>query len=180
MRARDVVMFLSIEGAHSNVKEPDMRAIGRAIVVAASTVAALGMTGGTAWAQAQPSTMIEHNATDTFHDEVPCVGPATITITYNAVEHTTTTATGFHETSTQTGTFSAVLDDGSGTATGKFTMWDGFNSPDGVNGEGTFNFSGHVSTGPGAGTNWHDTAHFTGPLAEGSTPKVAFDRFRCF
>ena len=50
----------------------------------------------------------------------------------------------------------------------------------GVNGEGTFTFSGHVSTGPGAGMNWHETAHFTGPLAEGSNPKVAFDRFRCF
>jgi hypothetical protein len=37
-----------------------------------------------------------------------------------------------------------------------------------------------VSTGPGAGTHWHETAHFTGPLANGSNPKVAFDRFRCF
>jgi len=173
-------MFLCIEDARSNVKEPHTRAMRPAVAVAALTVAALAMTGGTAWAQAQPSTTTEHNATETFHDELPCVGPATITITYNAVEHTTTTATGFHETSTQTGTFSAVLDDGSGTATGKFTMWDGFNSADGVNGEGTFTFSGHVSTGPGAGTNWHETAHFTGPLAEGSNPKVAFDRFRCF
>src|SRR6266567_469080 len=116
-------MFLCIENARSNVKEPHMRALRRAIAVAALTVAALGVSGGTAWAQSQPSTTTEHNATGTFHDELPCVGPATITITYNAVEHTTTTATGFHETSTQTGTFSAVLDDGSGTATGRFTMW---------------------------------------------------------
>jgi len=150
------------------------------MAAAALAVAALGMTGGTAWAGTQPSTTTVQHATQTFHDVVPCVGLATITITFNAVEHTTTTTTGFHETSTQTGTFSAVLDDGSGTATGKFTMWDGFNSADGVNGEGTFTFSGHVSTGPGTGTSWHETAHFTGPLAEGSNPKVAFDRFRCF
>jgi hypothetical protein len=154
-----------------------MRGIGLA---AAAAVLVAGVLGGAgpASAAATPETDHVHAGTETIHDILPCVGPATITITYNAVEHTTTTSTGFHETDTMTGTFTAVLDAG-GTSAGKFTIWDGFNTANGVTGETTFTFNGHVSEGIGAGTNWNFVAHLTGPLDPSQLPIVAFERDRC-
>lgn len=139
----------------------------------------LGVAGTASATGATPTTTTTHGVTETFHDEVPCVGFGDITIVYNSVEHQTVTPRGGeHDTFTQTGTFSAVLDAG-GTATGKFTIWGNFNTANGVTGNSTFTFNGHVSTGIGAGTNWHDNAHFTGSLDEAIDPIVAFDRFRC-
>src|SRR5213592_2024516 len=89
---------------------------------------------------ASATTVTEHGVTETFHDEVPCVGFGDITITYNSVEHESTNpGGGVHATFTQTGTFTAVLDQG-GTSSGKFTMWGNFNSQDGVTGNSTFTF----------------------------------------
>jgi hypothetical protein len=116
---------------------------------------------------------------------LPCVGDATITLTYNVVEHVSIGTNGSaHGTFTQTGTFVAVLDAG-GTSTGRFTTWGGFNGiPGGSNGTSTSTFSGTVKTGPGAGTSWNEVMHATAPLdAEGNPildlAKVAFDNFRC-
>jgi hypothetical protein len=68
-------------------------------------------------------TITEHGVTETFHDQVPCVGFGEITTTCNSVEHESTTpGGGFHATFTETGTFTAVLDAG-GTSSGKFTIW---------------------------------------------------------
>jgi hypothetical protein len=136
-------------------------------------------------AAASADTNTEHNVTETMHDVVPCVGEATITITYNAVEHFSIGANGSaHGTFTQTGTFVAVLDAG-GTSTGRFTIWGGFNGiPGGANGTTTFTFSGTVKTGVGAGTSWSEVMHATAPLDADGNPmldlaKVAFDNFRC-
>ena len=91
---------------------------------------------------------------------------------------------GFHATFTQTGTFSAVLDQG-GTSSGRFTTWGNFNTDTtGQQANGTFIFSLTVKSGVGAGTHFNETAHFTGPVdAEGnpifSLAKVAFDNVRC-
>jgi hypothetical protein len=134
---------------------------------------------------ASADTVTEHNVSETFHDELPCVGPATITITYNEVEHFSIAADGsFHGTFTQAGTFIAVLDAG-GTSTGRFTIWGGFNgSPGGSNGTSTFTFSGTVKTGPAAGTKWHEVMHATAPIDDEGNPildlaRVAFDNFSC-
>src|SRR5262249_22941358 len=94
---------------------------------AATLLAASFLAPASAWAAANPETTTEHRATETFHDLVPCIGDGQITITYNAVEHTTENASGFHATFTQTGTFSAVLDQG-GTSAGRFTNWGNFNT----------------------------------------------------
>jgi energy-converting hydrogenase Eha subunit E len=154
----------------------------RRLVLALLSAAALLLLPATA---ATADTNIEHNVSETMHDQVPCVGLATITITYNAVEHFSAAADGsVHGTATQTGTFIAVLDAG-GTSSGRFTVWDGFNvSADGSRATFTFTFSGTVKSGVGAGTTWHEVSHVTGPLDADGNPifdlaKVAFDRFTC-
>jgi VCBS repeat-containing protein len=154
----------------------------RRLVLALMSVAALlVLPVGTAAAD----TVTEHNVTETMHDVLPCVGDATITVTYNEVDHFSQAANGsVHGTSTQTGTFSAVLDAG-GTSTGRFTVWDGFNSSaDGSQHTFTLTLSGTVKSGVGAGTNWNEVTHFTGPVDASGEPildlaKVAFDNFRC-
>ena len=158
----------------------------RRIALLAALVAALVWPAGSALADpAQPTTTTVHNVTETFHDEVPCVGFGDITLTYNLVEHVTANDSGFHFTFTQTGTFSAVLDAG-GTSAGRFTVWGGGNSD--LTGEKTnmtFTFSGTIRSGVGAGTSWNSVDHFTGPIdpATGEPnfdlAKVAFSRFSC-
>jgi hypothetical protein len=154
-------------------------ALGAATLLAASFLAPAG-----AWAAANPETTHEHHATETFHDEVPCVGAGVITITYNEVDHMTANANGFHATFTQTGTFSAVLDQG-GTSSGRFTTWGNFNTDTtGQQANGTFIFSLTVKSGVGAGTHFNENAHFTGPVDADGNPifslaKVAFDNARC-
>lgn len=143
------------------------------------SAAAMTMAPAAAWAApAETTTETVHQVTETFSDELPCVGFGEITLVYNGVSHTTATDSGVHETFTQTGRFSIVLD-GGGTSTGRFTLWGGFNTADGENGTGTFTFSGTVRDGVGEGTKWNSVSHFTGSLDEGADPKVAFDRFRC-
>jgi hypothetical protein len=154
----------------------------RRLVLALMSVAALlVLPAGTAAAD----TVTARNVTETMHDVLPCVGAATITVTYNAVDHVSQAANGsVHETSTNTGTFSAVMDAG-GTSTGRFTVWDGANhSADSSQVTFTLTFSGTVKSGVGAGTNWNEVSHFTGALDADGNPipdlvKVAFDNFRC-
>jgi hypothetical protein len=160
-----------------------MKGLARVLAVAVTVVGAwLAPVGASA--SALPVTITQHNATDTIHDEVPCVGLGDITITFNSVEHFTVNDNGFHSTFTQTGTFAAVLDAG-GTSAGRFTIWGGFNTDStGQNANGTFTFSGTVKSGVGAGTKWNSVSHFTGPVDANGEPipslaKVAFDRFRC-
>jgi len=136
-------------------------------------------------ATASADTITAHNQTEVIHDVLPCVGDATITITYNAVEHFNQAANGsLHGTFTQTGTFSAVLDAG-GTSAGRFTIWGGFSAnPATGQGTTTFTFSGTIKSGTGAGTSWHEVMHYTGSFDADGNPdfnvvKVAFDRFRC-
>ena len=152
----------------------------RLVLAFLSAVVLLVLPAGIAAAD----TVTEHNVTETMHDALPCVGDATITITYNEVDHFSQAANGsIHGTSTQTGTFSAVMDAG-GTSTGRFTVWDGFSiSPDG-SGTFTITFSGTVKSGVGAGTGWHEVMHVTGTFDADGNPipdltKVAFDKFRC-
>ena len=154
-------------------------ALGAATLLAASFLAPAG-----ALAAANPVTTTEHHATETFQDQVPCIGTGEITITYNEVDHTTENANGFHTTFTQTGTFSAVMDQG-GTSSGRFTTWGNFNTDTtGQQANGTFIFSLTVKSGVGAGTHFNENSHFTGPVDADGNPifdlaKVAFDNARC-
>jgi hypothetical protein len=135
----------------------------RLVLALMSVVALLVLPVGAAAAD----TVIEHNVTETMHDVLPCVGDATITVIYNAVEHFSQAADGSgHGSSTQTGTFSAVMDAG-GTSTGRFTEWDGFNvSADGSQATFTMTFSGTVKSGVGAGRTGTRSGTSPGP----STP----------
>jgi hypothetical protein len=151
---------------------------------AATLLAASFLAPASAWAGANPVTTHEHNATETFHDQVPCVDTGEITITYNEVDHMTENATGFHATFTQTGTFSAVLDQG-GTSSGRFTTWGNFNANTTTQqANGTNIFSLTVKSGVGAGTHFNEVSHFTGPVDADGNPifslaKVAFDNANC-
>jgi hypothetical protein len=149
------------------------------VLTAMGAAAAFAFATGLGMSPALADTVTQHQVTQVIQDVVPCVGPATITIVFNTVEHQSTNpGGGFHATDTTTGTFTAVLDAG-GVSAGHFTVWDNFNTPDGVTGEGSFTFNGHVSSGVGAGTNWHENAHFVGLLDPTSIPKVAFDKSHC-
>ena len=105
------------------------------------------------------------NGTETFVDVVPtCAGggPAyVITLTFNAVEHTTTFADGSsHETFTETGNFVATpLNDPTlPSYTGKFTVWGGFNANNNVV-NGTFTFNVHGTGSDGSTINTHEVDH---------------------
>jgi hypothetical protein len=154
-------------------------AVGAATLLAGSFLAPAG-----ALAAANPETTTEHHATETFHDQVPCIGTGEITITYNEVDHSTENANGFHATFTQTGSFSAVLDQG-GTSSGRFTTWGNFNTDTtGQQANTTFIFSLTVKSGVGAGTHFNEVGHFTGPVDADGNPifdlaKVAFDNANC-
>jgi hypothetical protein len=154
----------------------------RRLVLAIISATALLLLPATA---ASADTITAHNETEVIHDVLPCVGDATITLTYNEVEHFNVAHDGsVHGTFTQTGTFAAVLDAG-GTSSGRFTVWGGFSSSaDGSQGTTTFTFSGTIKSGVGAGTSWNEVMHFTGPFDADGNPmfdfaKVAFDKFRC-
>lgn len=112
--------------------------------------------------------------TETFRDVLPCVGKATITITYNAVFHATQLDDGtYHLTGTLTGTFTAETKQA--TYSGHFTQWFGENSNrKSFNGTFTFHVSGSGTD--GSTINFQETAHFS-VSASGAT--VEFDKARC-
>ena len=92
----------------------------RAVAMAGVGMAlVLGPVGPAYAAPAETTTTTVHRVTETFEDPdvVPCLGEgedaplAVITVTYNAVEHTTVKGEALHETFTQTGTFRAVYED---------------------------------------------------------------------
>lgn len=168
----------------------------RAPIVVAVAALFLGAMAGSALAS-KPITLTFHekHATDTFHEEIPCIdggAEATITITENGVFHVTAAGIDdqgtpdpdddvfippYHVTGTFTGTFVAVPDDPSlPTFTGHFTQWFGENSNTKTH-VGTFTFTviGHGSD--GSTLKFHDTAHFR------VTPQgvvLEFDKPRCF
>jgi len=102
-----------------------------------SVLAALALAGSTgalaSGAGAVSFTQPIKNLTETNHDVVPCVGPATFTTVSNGALHVTFLTSGpgagtFWFTITETGSISVVPDDASlPTFTGHFTFWDGDN-----------------------------------------------------
>jgi hypothetical protein len=138
------------------------------------------MVGGLFSSGAQGAvTETEHlkNFTETFVDQLPCVGGrARITLTYNAVFHFTATKNGEHFTGTITGRLVAdPLTPGVPTYRGHFTQWFGNNSnPKTSNGCFTFNVNARASD--GSRLQFHENAHF---IANKSGVAVVFDKIRC-
>ena len=139
--------------------------------------------GAVALALAVPAsateTVTEHEkrATETFVDELPCVGEATITITFNAVFHLTENSKGFHVTFTSAGKFVADPTDPTlPTYRGRFTQWFGEHSTEKVEG-GTFTFSVTGKGDDGSRIRFHEVAHFTvnknGLIVEFEKPKCS-------
>src|SRR5512135_2381802 len=133
---------------------------------------------------AQSFTQTFHNATDTFQQLIPCIGPdaaganGTITITYNGVMHFTVNEAGdFWGTGTETGTAVAVPDDPSlPTYTGHFTTWFGV-SENNRNYVESQTFTVHATGTDGSSITFHETMHLTyngnGELV------VSFDKAMC-
>jgi hypothetical protein len=131
-------------------------------------VLATTLSVGSAGAGASPpETETTHEkGTDTFVDVVPsCTEDGalyTITIDFNLVEHATVFEDGrAHFTFTQTGTFVAVPfeDPTLPDASGRFTVWGGFNdNGKAVNGTFTFNVRGQFED--GTRFSIHVTEHF--------------------
>ena len=125
-------------------------------------LAALGFAGSVL-AAAQSTTTHEHGATETFTDVICEEGTLyEITTTYNGVDHVTSTASGFHETFTEAGTFVAIDIATGETVTGHFTIWGGYNENPGGAASGTFTFSAHGTGDAGTTVNAHSTEHFNG------------------
>src|SRR6266545_5810805 len=169
----------------------------RAPMVVVLAVLFLGVTAGSARAS-KPVTVTFHekNATESFHDVIPCLeggAGATITTTENGVFHVTAAGIDdqgtpdpeddvfippYHITGTFTGTVVAVPDDPSlPTYTGHFTTWFGENSnAKSFVDTDTFTVIAHGSD--GSIIKFHDTFHVT-VNAQGQVT-VEFDKPHCF
>jgi hypothetical protein len=128
-------------------------------------VAAAGFVPAAAGASPPETDTITVKDTETFVDVVPTCAedapPYEITIDYNLVEHSTVSDKGAHFTFTQTGTFVAVaLEEGEPDASGRFTVWGGFNENPGGAVNGTFTFSARGRFEDGTRINTHFTDHF--------------------
>ena len=143
-----------------------MKALRRVFVMCAVVAAPFG--GGLSGAGASPPETFTENAhgvEETFVDVFPtCEGGADyeITTVTNVVEHGTVFDDGRgHFTFTQTGTFEAtpVDDPLLPDASGRFTIWGGFNA-NGQTVNGTFTFSIRGTTEDGDRINFHTTEHF--------------------
>ena len=137
------------------------------VVAATVAVAASFAVWSTAAVASPPETTTVHNKglVETFVDVFPsCEDGALyeITTVTNSVEHTTVFDDGReHGTFTQTGTFDAtpVEDPSLPDASGRFTVWGGFNA-NGKTVNGTFTFSARGKTEDGGRINFHTVEHF--------------------
>jgi hypothetical protein len=138
----------------------------------------LAATSALAAGKAQTFTQVDKNVTETFVDVVPCSEPpveATITITYNSVFHVTELADGtFHATFTQTGSVTAVAENGV-TYSGRFTVWGGFNLNRSSEAS-TFTFSVRARGSDRSRLNAHMVEHFS---MSASGHITTFARFVC-
>ncbi len=133
-------------------------------------------------ATAQPPTHErerQHKFTETFQDELPCVGPATITVTQNFFVNVTAFEDGrYHVTGTGTGKFTAVPDNPSQPSyKGGFTFWFGENRNSKIF-EATFTFRVNGKGSDGSRLRFSLVEHVVIDLQTGET-KVEFEKARC-
>ncbi|HUF98262.1 MAG TPA: hypothetical protein VMM60_09030 [Ilumatobacter sp.] len=142
-----------------------MKSMERLLV--ASAIVLVSVASGSGAGASPPETFTEHahGLVESFVDVFPsCDDGALYNVTTitNLVVHVTIFDDGReHFTFTQTGTFEATpLDDPSlPDATGRFTVWAGFNA-NGATTNGTFTFSVRGTTEDGERINFHLTEHF--------------------
>ena len=145
-----------------------------ASMAAAGLLLALGAPSGLA---TETTTEHQKRTTETFTDELPCVGEAVITITYNAVFHTTENRNGSHVTGTLTGKFAAdPTTAGVPNYVGRFTTWFGENvNRQAENGTFTFSITGRAVDRSDR-IRFHAVAHIT--INKNGTI-VEFDKTSC-
>jgi hypothetical protein len=143
-----------------------MRLVRRVLVASMGVAASLVVAAsGAVAAPPETSTVNLHGLEETFVDVFPSCedgAPYEVTTVTNLVEHETVFDDGrVHATFTQTGTFEATpLEDPSlPDASGRFTVWGGFNA-NGKTHNGTFTFSVRGSTEDGERIQFHFTEHF--------------------
>ncbi len=130
-------------------------------------------------ATAETTTTIEHQkrATETFVDELPCVGEARITITHNTLYRSTENKNSFSETFQSSGKFVAnPTEDGLPTYAGRFSQHGSSNVRDGDARSETFTFTVVGRTEDGTRLRFHVTAHIT---ATKNRMVVEFERAKC-
>lgn len=137
----------------------------RYVFVAVVALLAAGSIAAIASASPPVTETSTTKGTETFVDVAPTCevgGPLyQITIDFNLVEHSTVSEDGEHFTFTQTGTFDAVaLEAGEPDASGRFTVWGGFNQNPGGAVNGTFTFNVRGTFEDGTRINTHLVDHF--------------------
>ena len=164
-----------------------MRPRGLAVLIGAAMLAAFGVSGVSA-AGAQTETTVVQGVTDSFVDVNPCTGDAsTITLSYNAVVHTTTLPSGeVHFTSTLTGdVVLEPLDPSLPTYTGHVLDWSNqiYNANEDV---ATFTTRARVTGSDGSVIRFGVVGHVVADTVDVSTDpptttglKVTFQRFSC-
>lgn len=123
---------------------------------------------------AAPATAEKPTVTETFHqkgvtesfpEDDPCLGPITVTLTFNEVFHVTELVSGpnagtAHFTFTQAGKFVLTPDDPSQPVyRGSFAVWGGFNG-NRQNASGTFTFNAVGKGTDGSRIAFHAIEHF--------------------
>ena len=145
-----------------------------ALVAGAGLLLALSAPSGLA---TETTTEHQKRTTETFTEQLPCVGEAVITITYNAVFHTTENKNGSHVTGTLTGKFSAdPVAEGIPNYVGRFTQWFGENlNKKTENATFTFSVTGRAVDRSGR-IRFHQVAHIT---TNQNGTVVEFDKMSC-
>ena len=143
-----------------------MRFVRRVLVVSVGIAASLVvMSSGAGASPPETTTTNLHGLEETFEDVFPTCEqdvPYLVTAVTNFVFHETVFDDGrVHSTFTQTGTFEAtpVADPTLPDASGRFTVWGGFNA-NGQTTNGTFTLSIRGTTEDGEQINFHITDHF--------------------
>ena len=158
----------------------------RRLILVACTSTLLILPGSSAFAQAETFTMVVHNQTEILTQELFCVGPAEVTITYNGHLHMTETANGTHITGMETGTVVVdPLDPSLPTYTGRFTTRFGENDyPNTFNSTSTFSLRAQAED--GSSLTVYFVGHITAETIDFSTDpptviglRVGFDNLRC-
>jgi len=137
----------------------------RLIVLLAVAGAVSSQVGAASAAQnVQTHTETRKNVTESFRENDPCLGPSTITITFNDVFHITEFVSGpnqgtVHVTFTQTGKF-LIDPDASGVPSfsGSFAVWGGFNE-NRQSAASTFTFNATGKAPDGTKIRFHAVEH---------------------
>jgi hypothetical protein len=152
------------------------------LVLAASFVV-LAISPASAAPPTVTETVREKGVTESFSEDDPCLGPITVTLTYNAVFHITEFVSGpnegnVHVTFTQAGKFTLTPDDPTlPVYRGSFAIWGGFNG-NRQSASGTFTFNAVGKGTDGSRIAFHAVEHFNVTPA-GIEKEFLVERFDC-